>query len=281
MTYLEGAILGLVQGLAEFLPISSSGHLAALQYFFGVEPDKVLFFAVMLHVGTLFSLLAVYYRDIGALIREFFLMLRDIFTGKGPRISSNEDRRLLFLIIVATIPTGIIGILFGDFFDALYQTLWVIGVFLIITGLLLWLAEKVNNGKKTAKNAKWRNAIMVGIFQGLAICPGLSRSGTTMTGGLLAGLSRPFAVRFAFLISIPSILGAVVLELPDALEAGIDPTIAGPMVLGIIIAAISGFVAIKSMIKVVSNKKLHYFSYYVWIVGAFLIIWNFAGPQIA
>jgi len=263
-----------VQGLAEFLPISSSGHLAALQYFFGVDAENVLFFSVMLHVGTLFSLLAVYYRDIGALIWELFGTIKDLVTGKGPRINSSEHRRLLFLIIVATIPTGIIGLLFDDAFEKLYLSLLPIGIFLLVTGCLLWLAEKVSGGKKTPKNTKWRNAIMVGIFQGLAICPGLSRSGTTMTGGLLAGLSRPFAVRFAFLISIPSILGSAVLEIPDAIEAGIDPTIIGPMVLGVVIAAVSGFFAIKTMIKVVSNKKLHYFSFYVWIAGAFLIIWH-------
>ena len=274
LSYLEGAILGLVQGLAEFLPISSSGHLAALQYFFGVDAERVLFFSIMLHVGTLVSLLAVYYKDIGALIWEFICTIKDICTGKGPRINSSEHRRLMFLIIVATIPTGIIGLLFSDTFDKMYQSLLPIGIFLLVTGALLWLAERVKTGRKTEKNAKWRNAIMVGIFQGLAICPGLSRSGTTMTGGLLAGLSRPFAVRFAFLISLPSILGAAILEVPDAIEAGVDPSIVGPMVVGMIIAAVSGFFAIKTMIRVVSNKKLHYFSYYVWIVGAFLIIWH-------
>ena len=275
LTIFEGIILGLIQGLAEFLPISSSGHLAILQHFFGIEEDKVLVFAVLLHIGTLFSLLVVYYKDLWELIKELIAAIRDIASGKGLRVEANETRRLGYMIIVATIPTGIIGMLFSDLFESMYTSMAAIGVCLLITGLLLWIAEKLKQTGKDIKSMKFRDAFLVGLFQCIAIAPGVSRSGSTIFGSLFTGLNRPLAVKFAFLISIPAILGAALVEAPEAFASGMDPSSITAVLIGVLVAAVSGVVAIKTMIRVVSGKKLYIFSYYTWIVGALLLIHTF------
>lgn len=268
MTYLQAAILGIVQGLAEFLPISSSGHLALLQYFFGVEADSVLLFTVMMHVGTLVSVFIIYRKDIWALILELIDTIKDICTGKGLRIDSSPMRRMGFMIIVATIPTALIGLIFEDFFESLYASIVSIALGLIFTGIILFLAERAGKNRLGPMEMKWRHAIFIGIMQGIAICPGVSRSGSTLFGSLISGLKREFAVEFVFLISIPSILGSVILEMPKALAEGVDASMAGPIIVGVILSAISGIFAIKAMIKVVSSKRLIGFSIYVWIVAA-------------
>ena len=267
MSYFEAIILGLVQGLAEFLPISSSGHLALLQQWFGIQEDKVLLFAVLLHVGTLISVFIVYWRDIAELIVELFLTIKDLCTGKGLRLQERPVRKLGIMIIVATIPTGIIGILFNDLFDSLYNSIIPIGIGLIITGFLLVMAERMGASNRGIEQMKFRNALFIGTVQGIAICPGISRSGSTLFGSLICNLDRKFAVKFVFLISIPSILGSAVMEAPAALESGFDMAQLGPVLVGMIVAAVSGLIAIKTMIKIVSDKKLNYFSYYVWALG--------------
>lgn len=278
MTYFQAIILGLIQGLAEFLPISSSGHLALLQYFFGVDSEQVLPFAVLLHLGTLISVFIIYWKDICELVAELGRVIKDIFTGKGLRINANPTRRLGFMIIVATIPTGIMGLLFNDFFNNLYLNIVAIAAGLIITGIILLVAEKIGKSNKGVMEMKFRHAVFVGIMQGIAICPGISRSGSTLFGGLISGLDRKFAVKFAFLVSIPSILGSVVMEAPDAFAQGMDMSLLGPVIAGVIIAAISGIAAIKWMIKVVSDKSLFGFTVYVWLVAiavlGYALIWS-------
>ena len=271
MTIFESIVLGLVQGFSEFLPISSSGHLAALEYFFDIDPEKVLFFAVMLHFGTLVSIFIAYRKDIAALLVELVALSKDIFKGKGLDVNKNETRRLGVMIVVATIPTAIIGLLFNDAFGALYGSLLAIGIGLLITGTCLWFAEKVGGGNIGVMKMNYRNALFIGICQGIAICPGISRSGSTMVGGLACKFDRAHAIRFAFLISIPSVLGAFILELPDALKAGVDGGDMLSIAIGMVVAAISGFAAIKMMIRVVTNQKLYYFSFYTWVVGALLV----------
>lgn len=273
MTYIQGIILGLAQGLSEFLPISSSGHLALLQYFFGISSENVLPFAVLLHLGTLISVFIVYWKDIVALVKELGAVIKDIFTGKGLRINANPTRRLGFMIIVATIPTAIIGLLFNDLFNAMYLSLIAIGIGLLITGTILVIAERMGRNSKGIKEMKFRNAFFVGLMQGVAICPGISRSGSTLFGGLISGLNREFAVKFAFLISIPSILGSVIVEAPDAFKAGMDMSFIGPVVVGVLVSALSGLFAIKAMIKLVSNKNLMGFSVYTWALGIVVIVY--------
>ena len=142
-----------------------------------------------------------------------------------------------------------------------------VGIGFLITGVLMFLAEKMGSANRDIRKMNCRNAVFIGVLQGIAIYPGISRSGSTLVGGLTTGLKREFAVKFAFLISIPSILGSVVLEAPKALEGDLDPSLLGPILAGMLVAAVSGYFAIKTMIRIVSNKKLSYFSYYVWILG--------------
>ena len=271
MSYFEAVILGLIQGLAEFLPISSSGHLALMQQWFGIEEEKALLFAVLLHVGTLVSVFIVYWKDVWELIKELGLTIRDIFTGRGLRIQERPTRKLGVMIIVATIPTGIIGILFNDFFNSLYNSVIPIGIGLIITGFLLILAERMGSASRGIQQMNYRNALFIGTVQGIAICPGISRSGSTLFGSLMCNLDRKFAVKFVFLISIPSILGSAVMEASAAIQSGLEPGQLGPILVGMAVAAISGLIAIKTMIKIVSDKKLSYFSYYVWILGLIVV----------
>ena len=274
MGYIEAIVLGLVQGLSEFLPISSSGHLAVLQSLFEINEDKVIFFAVLLHIGTLVSIFVVYHKDIYALIKELFLLFKDIFTGKGLRIEERPIRKLGIMIIVSSIPTAIMGLLFSDYIDKIFGSLTVIAICWIITGFILLFSEKLKNNIKEIEGMKYRNAIFIGICQGLAIMPGISRSGSTIVGSLVTGLKREFAVEFAFLISIPAILGSAILEFPKAIKAGIEPSTIGPMIVGFLVAAISGYFAITTMIKIVSKHKMRYFSYYVWIIGLGTFIYS-------
>lgn len=280
MGYIESIILGLVQGLTEFLPVSSSGHLALLQHFFGVKGDSVLIFTVMLHVGTLVSVFIMYWGDIRELIKELFFTLKDLITGKGLKLDERPVRKLGVMIIVATIPTTAMGLGLNKFFESLNANIPAIGASWIITGFLLFFADRVGKGNRDIDKMNFRNSLFIGVMQGIAICPGISRSGSTMVGGLLTGLEREFAVKFAFLISIPTILGAAVLELPEALKATTSGTMSmGPMLAGIAVAAVSGVLAIKAMIKVVVARKLKYFSYYVWALGVFAIVYRLIGAK--
>jgi undecaprenyl-diphosphatase len=274
MTFLESIVLGLAQGLSEFLPISSSGHLALLEYFFGIDEDRVLAFATLLHLGTLFSIFFVYYKEIGALLLELCAVFHDIFTGRGPRVGANETRILGFMIIVATIPTAIVGLLLRDVFSGLYNSLVAIGAGLLITGCMMFVSERVARGAEDVSGLQFRHAFFIGLMQSVALCPGISRSGATITGGLFASMKRELAVRFAFLISIPSVIGAILLEAPEAFGAGVDGAMLPALGAGVIVSMISGFFAIKTMIRVVSSGKLRYFSFYTWIVGAAAILYS-------
>ncbi len=274
LTFLEAIILGLLQGLAEFLPISSSGHLAIAQHFFGIEGDSVLLFAVLLHLGTLVSVFIVYWKDISELVVELFRTIKDIFTGKGLCLKGNPVRRLGCLIIVASIPTGIIGLTLNDTFSGFYTSMVAVGCSLLFTGVILIIAEKMGKGKKTAGEMKFSSAIFVGIMQGVAIMPGVSRSGSTLFAGLLTGHERIFAVKFAFLISIPAIIGSFILEVPDAISQGVSMEQMLPILVGMVVAAVSGYLAIKFMIKIVSKQRLIYFSLYTIILGLSLLIYS-------
>ena len=274
LTYLQAIILGIVQVLGEFLPISSSGHLALLQHFFGIEGESILLFAVMLHVGTLASVFVIYWKDIVLLCKELGLTIADLVTGKGPRINSSPERRLGFLIVVATIPTALMGVFLKDMFAGFYESLIAIGIGFLITGTILLIAERSGKGQTQVEGMKYRHALFIGTMQGIAITPGISRSGSTIFGGLFMGLDRNFALRFAFLVSIPAILGSVAMELPPALEAGIPTALIGPITVGVLVSAVMGFIAIKAMLRLVANLKLSIFSIYTWILGITVIIYE-------
>ena len=281
MSLLQSIIMGLIQGLTEFLPVSSSGHLALLKELFQID-EPGMFFDVLLHIGTLLAVFVVYYKDIWKMIVEFFMIVRDCgrntarFFGnlkqeeKEPylRVINNSYRKFVMLIIVSTIPTGIIGYAAKDLVEMAGQLLIVPGICLIITAVLLLIADHVPDRGRLPKNITYTNAFIVGICQGIATLPGLSRSGTTITACLLNGYSRKFAVKYSFIMSIPAILGAMILEIRDvdfSLLTGGDVM---NYAVGTLVAAVVGYVCIKTMLVVVRKKKFTIFSIYCLIVGA-------------
>jgi undecaprenyl-diphosphatase len=274
MTYLQAVILGLVQGLAEFLPISSSGHLALLEHFFGIKEDAVLLYAVLLHFGTLIAVFVCFWKDIVELVKELFVTIGDLVKGRGLRLDERPVRKLGVMIIISCIPTAIIGFVFGDVFEGMYSKPIIIACMFVITGIMLIIAENIGTGHRTIENMNVRNALFIGIVQGIAIIPGISRSGSTLFSSLLVQLDRKFAVKYVFLISIPTILGSVILELPDGIKSGLGGASLGPVIVGVIVSFLCGLFAIKIMLRIVQNRKLKYFSYYLFVLAAAVIIIN-------
>lgn len=270
MTILEAIILGIFQGISEFLPISSSGHLVILQNLFGITEGNV-FFTVMLHFGTLLAVFIVYFKDIIFIIKEFINLIGDLIKTRRLRLD-NQYKILGVMIIIGSIPTALMGLFLEDFFEGLYSSITAVGVALLITGVLLWLAEKKSHSTKTVKDLKAIDALVIGTFQGFAIAPGISRSGSTIVGALFRGLDKKLATRFSFLLSIPAILGASILEFAKVLSEPNNIYISNALILGILLSCISGIIAIKLLIKLLEKGKLHYFSYYVWLLGIITII---------
>jgi len=262
MSILIAVVLGIVQGLGEFLPISSSGHLVLLQKVFGIS-EQTLFFDTMLHVGTLFAVVVVLWPNIMAILRKPIQPL----TG---------------FLIIATIPAVFAALVFGDHIEHIFNSGKFLGVSFLITAVLLCIAEvlsrRINNagGYKKAEEMNWLDALIIGIFQAIAIPPGISRSGATISGALLRRLDRDFAARFSFLLSIPAILGALVLNLKDLAKNG---TAAGSISMGVIAgtltAAIVGFFAVKLMLKIVKEKSLFGFAVYTAVLGGLILFDQF------
>ena len=252
MTILEAAALGLLQGLTEFLPISSSGHLVIAQHFLGID-DGGLFFEVLVHCATLAAVLAVYWHDIVELIKKPF-------------------QKYTYLLIAGTIPTGIIGLAFKDSFEAMFTSINIVGYTLLITGFILILAEFISRTILNSTKFTYWQSLLIGLGQGLAITPGISRSGTTIAVALLVGLEREEAARFSFLLSIPAILGASIVEAKDiVLAQHISSSLALPSAVGALAALVSGYAAIKLLLGVLKRGKLYYFSIYCWLLGAAVI----------
>ena len=291
MTLLQAIFMGVIQGLTEFLPVSSSGHLALFKILFGVETDTGMLFDVLLHVGTLIAICTVYYRDIAKMIVEGLCIIRDAFCNIGiffqnigtfvkhkggqemdsghrsyRRIVNSSYRKFVMLIIVSTIPTGIIGYVGKNAVANASEILIVPGICLIITAILLFVADLLKSGEKLPKDVTYTNAFLIGIAQGIATLPGLSRSGTTITACLLSGFNRKFAVKYSFIMSIPAILGAMVLELKD-FSAAVAGTEIVYYIVGMVIAAVIGYICIKVMLFVVGRKRFRGFAIYCLIVG--------------
>ena len=274
MSLLSAIFLGLVQGITEFLPISSSGHLAIAQQLLNssVGAEVPGFFDVLLHLGTLFAVFAAYWEDIKDMVVELFYGVRDLARHSTPT-PVPPARRMILLIIVATMPLFVI-VPFEDQIDALSGNLYFVAAALIVTGFLLFLSDRVPKGRKTAKNATLKDAIAVGIGQAIATCPGISRSGTTITVGCLVGYERSFAVRFSFLMSIPAILGANILSLKDAMETVIWADLPVYLV-GVVVAAASGYACIRLLKMIAAKGKFGAFAYYCWAVGLVTLILTF------
>jgi len=286
MKFLQAILMGIIQGLTEFLPVSSSGHLALIKAMFGMESDSGVLFDVLLHVATLVAICVVFYKDILRLIVEFIGICRDtahniieffksLSKSDYPsytKIIDNPYRRFVMLLIVSTIPTGIIGLLMDDVVDFATTNLLITGVSLICTGLILVLSDFLQDKGKRLKEANYGDAFSIGVAQGIATLPGISRSGTTITAGILCGFDRKFAAKYSFIMSMPAILGALLLELTHLGEENITGGDVGCYIVGMIIAGVIGYFALKITMKFVINKYFKYFAFYCMGIGFISII---------
>ena len=276
MTYLFSVLMGVLQGVAEFLPISSSGHLALFQHFFGVEnyEETQMFFTVLLHLGTLISVCVYYWRDVIDMIRDFFLGIRDLTVRRGGGAPPPPTRRLVMMIIVATLPLFAILPVKGLVEDAMSNVTFV-SVALLATGFILFFSDRMARGRKNARNATVADALLVGCAQAVGTLPGISRSGITISAGLLRGFDRTFAVRFSFLMSLPAVLGANILSLKDALEAGVDLEMLPIYLVGMVVSGVVGYFAIRLVNLLADKGKFGNFAYYCWVVGLGSLIASF------
>jgi len=252
LTFLQAIILGIVQGITEWLPVSSSGHLVIVQQLFGLKVP--VFFDVLLHLGTLGVILVFFWKDIIELIKV--IIHRDF---------KSEYGRLFIFILLGSIPTAIIGLVFHELLVSFFSNLLVVGVALIATGTLLFFCER-REGKK---ELTIRESLLIGLAQGLAIIPGISRSGSTIGLGLLSGIDRDKLIRFSFLLSVPAVLGASLFESRNIVFSQIEWL---PFLSGMIVSGIVGYFSLKFLIKFIKERRLKVFSWYCWIIGIGLII---------
>ncbi|NLX89390.1 MAG: undecaprenyl-diphosphate phosphatase [Syntrophomonadaceae bacterium] len=255
MTVIQAIILGAVQGLTEFLPVSSSGHLVIFQNLLGLQ-NTPLAFDVLVHIGTLLAVFFAFWDDIAVLLRKPW-------------------SKLTFLIIIGCIPAAIAGFLLEPIFEQTFKSLLVVGIGLLITGAVLMLSERwatARPGLKEVQETTYWDALWVGLLQAIAIIPGISRSGSTISAGLLAGMERPFAARFSFLLSIPVILGAGLVELKDLGGHALASIPVASMAAGLLSAAFFGYIAIKVVLRLVNQGRLSVFSWYVWALGIVTLV---------
>lgn len=267
MTLFSSVLLGVIQGVTEFLPVSSSGHLAIAEHLLNVSGVSSVppFFDVLLHLGTLFAVFAAYWEDIRDMILEFFYGVSDLVHRTTPsRVP--PARRMILLIIVGTLPLFAV-LPIKDTIESLGDNMYFVAFALLATGCLLFASDRVRRGRKTEKSATMLDALLVGVGQAVATCPGISRSGTTITAGCFVGFDRKFAVRYSFLMSIPAILGANILSLKDALEGEILWAEVPVYLVGVVVSAVVGYACIR-LIKLVADKgKFGFFAYYCWLAG--------------
>jgi len=247
---ITAVLLGLLQGVTEWLPISSSGHLALAQNTLGLDVPVV--FDIFIHIGTLAAVCIFYRKDIISILKS--LAIFDL---------KSKETRFALLIIGAMIPTAIIGFAFRPFFESMFSSNVLVGMALIITGTILYFASKARPSNEPLSPA---SSLVIGIFQGIAVAPGISRSGATISAGLLQGINAKEAARFSFLLSIPAIIGATIFEVKDAASFSIDWI---PFVMGAIAAAIVGYFAIGFLLRILEERKFQWFAYYCWLVGIF------------
>jgi undecaprenyl-diphosphatase len=252
MSLFQAIVLGIIQGLTEFLPISSSAHLIIFPHFFGWEKHNIAY-DVFLHFGTLLSLILFFRKEIIEKFRNF---------------------KFLFFIILGSVPIAISGLLFKDFFESFFENIKFTGLFLIITGFILFSTKFAKEGNKEIDGINFLDVIFIGIAQSIGILPGISRSGITISSGILRGLKREFAFEFSFLLSIPAVLGANLLKFKDFLEAPPWIITYREIFTGVLSAGISGYLALFILSKIVKFKRLQIFSYYLWSVGILIFIFG-------
>lgn len=266
-------ILGIIQGLTEFLPVSSSGHLVMFQNLFGFKEPELLL-DICLHVGTLIAVCIVFFKEISAILAALVRLPALIRTAGGlrPVFNDNEDVRIAFLIVVGSIPTAILGFLFHKISNQIFGAVWIVGVMLIVTGTLLWLTRQLRLEGRSLLRVSMKDALIVGVAQGLAVLPGMSRSGSTISVALLLGLDREVSGRYSFLLSIPAILGALLLGFDSSITRN---SVSGGMIfLGTFSAGIVGYAALKVLLRIIKQGQLYWFAPYCWLLGIGALIWN-------
>lgn len=267
MNAFEAILLGVVQGLTEFLPISSSGHLVLFQNLLGFKEPELLF-DICLHVGTLLAVCAVYFREIVTILGTLIRLPAHLKVSRGFRnlYAANEQVRISVLIIIGSIPTAVIGLMFKEIADQLFSSIRIVGLMLLITGGLLWFTRRLDPVGKPLKAVKAKDALLIGLTQGLAILPGISRSGSTISVALYLGIDRTVAGRYSFLLSIPAILGALLVSIDSGATHTSIPT--AIILLGAVASTLTGYLALKLLLMLVHRGKLFRFAPYCWIVGA-------------
>lgn len=267
MSPLVAMLLGIVQGLTEFLPISSSGHLVLAQHILNVNPPAITL-EIFLHFGTLLAILLVFRADVLQILKSTAGLLRT--SGKPKR--EDPFLRLLGLLLLGTIPVAVVGIVFKDRIENFFEAPRVVAGMLIVTGIILASTNKIRMGRRGVKKLNIKDGIGIGLAQAIALIPGISRSGTTIAAGLFRGLTRSVAVRFSFLLAIPAILGATIVGLKDVSSLSIGN--ARALAVGTLTAFISGLIALKILLAVVQRGRLGVFAYYCWALGLIALIYS-------
>lgn len=265
---IEAIFLGVVQGLTEFLPVSSSGHLLLGQYFLGMDQERFgLTFDAAIHTGTVLAVIIFFWRDLLRMLGAFFRSLR------GPNFEE-RDQRMAYLILVATIPAGIVGLLFSNFFEnnGVVRSPWLVAFNLVLVGALFIVGETVGRQSRTADKLGFKEALGIGLAQTVALFPGVSRSGGTITVGLFLGLRRDEAARFSFLMSVPITAAAALLSLVDAFGSGIGAGDALLFVVGSVTSGVVGYLAIRFLLNYLVGHSLRVFSYYRFALAAVVVV---------
>lgn len=278
MSVFQGLIMGIIQGLTEFLPISSSGHLSLYQYFTGLSGANSLFFSLMLHLGTLAAVVAAYYEDLWAMLKEVGLIVKEIFGRRFTPKAETPQRKLLYMLFFACLPMilvlpvhGLVARISGD------NDIIVEGVCFLITSAMLFAACRARHGRAGVMKMKPRHALVIGVAQGIATLPGISRSGSTISTGMLLGFDRAFMVKFSFLLGIPAILGGVMVEIGDVNAAELSETGFWPIFVGMLAAAVVGYVCIRLVRWLVLSDKFIAFAWYTLVLGTLIVILGIMG----
>ena len=268
---IKAIILGLIQGLTEFLPISSSGHLVICKSFIDIETQGVVW-EITLHFSTLLAIFCVFYKDIIVMLKSACLSCKKLFSGESiiSIFKNDPHTRLFLLIVIGTIPTVVIAFFFRNAFESLFNKPGIAGYMLIVTGTMLWFTKYDFRNNSNKKKIGVFDALIIGSVQGLAITPGISRSGTTIATATFRGVDRETATKFSFLLVIPVILGGMATMAKDTITLENNELFF--LIIGSIVAAITGYISLRILIRIVNKGKLYLFSYYCWPVGLFVIL---------
>lgn len=273
MELYQGIVLGIVQGLTEFLPVSSSGHLVLGQIFFGMTESQLVF-DISVHVGTLAAVIVVYFNDIIQILRSVFKWTGELISfdtqKAGQRYREDENLRIAVFIIIGSVPTAFLGLVLKQYETVLFSSQVLVGCMLILTGTVLWISKGFYTANEKGAPLGVRRAVGVGFIQGLAVIPGISRSGSTIAAGMFMGLGRGTAAKFSFLLSIPAIVGAEILGIKDLVENG--ESLDMVTIWSTLASFIVGLVALKILLKLVHSGKFHLFAPYCWLIGALVLL---------